>query len=257
MVRIRRIENKGPNPVHPGGLGTRSVSVLRHASTAFHRFCDDVRVATPIRRAGRGTRPAARQGVEQIGRCRCVPPALPGFSLEEATVVSQGREPLGTGCVPHTKSPEGAAETSIVLSPLRGLAICRIPVQGLTPLANNCRLFEAKDRRQRNLHTVASAIQRPRAENRQDREVIQSALLNAPARAFPRWRVRRARPATSRSSLCPPASIRPRWSRDVLQRSSWPRASRARFPRVIWWSGTARTRDQSDLRECRVHCRPP
>ncbi len=61
------------------------------------------------------------------------------LSLEEAKVVSQGREPLGTERVPRTKSPEGAAETSTALPPLRGLAICRIPVQGLAPLANNCR----------------------------------------------------------------------------------------------------------------------
>ena len=59
----------------------------------------------------------------------------PILSLEKATVLSQGRKPLGIGCVPHTKSPEGAAETSIDLSPLRGLAICGIPVQGLAPLA--------------------------------------------------------------------------------------------------------------------------
>ena len=63
----------------------------------------------------------------------------PILSLEEATVVSQGRKPLGTGCVPRAKSPEGAADTSIVLSPLRGLAIGGIPVQGLAPLAKNCR----------------------------------------------------------------------------------------------------------------------
>ena len=63
----------------------------------------------------------------------------PIFSLEKATVVSQGREPLGTECVPRTKSPEGATEPSIVLSPLRGLAICVVLVQGLAPLATNCR----------------------------------------------------------------------------------------------------------------------
>ena len=40
---------------------------------------------------------------------------------------------------PRTKSPVGATEKSIVLSPLRGLAICGICVQGLAPLAKNCR----------------------------------------------------------------------------------------------------------------------
>ncbi len=61
----------------------------------------------------------------------------PDFSLEKATVVSQGREPLGIECVPRTKSPEGATEPSIVLPPLRGLAIgLWHPVQGLAPLAN-------------------------------------------------------------------------------------------------------------------------
>ena len=45
------------------------------------------------------------------------------LSLEKATVFSQGREPLGTECFPRTKSPEGATETSIVLSSLRGLAL--------------------------------------------------------------------------------------------------------------------------------------
>ena len=62
------------------------------------------------------------------------------FSLEKATVVSQGREPLGTECVPHTKSPEGATEPSIDLPPLRGLAIgLWHPIQGLAPLANDFR----------------------------------------------------------------------------------------------------------------------
>ena len=45
------------------------------------------------------------------------------LSLEKATVFSQGREPLGNGCVARTKSPEGATVRSTVLSPLRGLAI--------------------------------------------------------------------------------------------------------------------------------------
>ena len=64
----------------------------------------------------------------------------PTFSLEKATVVSQGREPLGTECVPRTKSPEGATEPSIDLPPLRGLAIgLWHPVQGLAPLANDFR----------------------------------------------------------------------------------------------------------------------
>ena len=36
----------------------------------------------------------------------------PFVSLEKATVVSQGREPLGTECVLRTKSPAGATETS-------------------------------------------------------------------------------------------------------------------------------------------------
>ena len=63
----------------------------------------------------------------------------PFVSLEKATVVSQGREPLGTECVPRTKSPEGAAVRSTVLSPLRGLTLCGIRVQGLAPLANDFR----------------------------------------------------------------------------------------------------------------------
>ena len=47
------------------------------------------------------------------------------------------REPLGTGCVPRTTSPEGATEPSIVLPPLQCLAIgLWHPVQGLAPLAN-------------------------------------------------------------------------------------------------------------------------
>ena len=57
-------------------------------------------------------------------------------SLEEATVGSQGREPLGTECVPRTKSPEGATVRSMVLSPLRGLDLGPwIPVQGLPTVA--------------------------------------------------------------------------------------------------------------------------
>ncbi len=60
--------------------------------------------------------------------------------------------------VPRTKSPEGATEPSIDLSPLRGLAICVVLVQGLTPLAKNCRLFKAKDQRQNNFATVAPSI---------------------------------------------------------------------------------------------------
>src|SRR5262249_32649470 len=61
-----------------------------------------------------------------------------------ATVVSQGREPLVAN-EPIDPSP-GGATVRPALSPLRGYRLFSVPVQGLTPLANNGRPFGAQGR---------------------------------------------------------------------------------------------------------------
>ena len=71
-------------------------------------------------------------------RMRVIMPLI--LSLEKATVFSQGREPLGPSASRVRPAPEGRQYDRRYCRPSgAGRSICGIPVQGLTPLANNCR----------------------------------------------------------------------------------------------------------------------